>query len=76
LFSICKPIPGGLYVFLILSIAVRESVKTMMSRIWYSVTSSRALIMAIADSAVKIEQGLRNLYINSMLFQINAAPTQ
>jgi len=66
---------GGLYAFLMLLIALREPVKTMVSWMWYSVISSRAFIMAI-DCAVKTEKGLRNDYTNSMLFQITVVPTQ
>ena len=64
----------GLLVLLMLLMALRESVKMMVSWRWRSVIKSRALIIANA-SAVKIEQELGSLYMNSMLFQTTAAPT-
>lgn len=65
---------GGLYVFLILLITLRDSMKMFVSWRWFSLISSRAFIIAI-DSAIKTELMLGSLSMNFMLFQITAAPT-
>jgi len=64
----------GLYVFFILLIALRESMKIIVSCRWGSVIISSALSMA-NDSAEKTEQELGSLYMYSTFFQITAAPT-
>jgi len=65
LFWICRSISDGLYVFLILLMALRESVKIMV----------RAFILTI-DFAVKIVQELWSLHMNSVLFQVIAVVLQ
>lgn len=64
----------GLSTFLILLIALRESVKIIESlRSWF-LMRWRALRIAI-HSAVNIEQGFESLYMYSDVSQMTTAPT-